>query len=44
MAKTINQAALMTAGVVANHGATNAVTITGAVSYENLFLINGVAI
>jgi len=44
VAKTIQQAALMTAGVVANVGASNAVTVAGAVSYENLFMINGVAV
>ena len=44
VAKTINQAALMTAGVEANPGASNAVTVAGAVSYENLFMINGVAV
>jgi len=44
VAKTINQAALLTAGVEANPGASNAVTVAGAVSYENLFMINGVAV
>ncbi len=44
VAKTITQAALMTAGVEQNAGASNAVTIAGAVSYENLFMINGVAV
>jgi outer membrane receptor protein involved in Fe transport len=44
VAKTINQAALLVAGVEQNAGASNAVTIAGAVSYENLFMINGVAV
>ena len=44
VAKNIQTAALLTAGVEANPGASNAVTIAGAVSYENLFMVNGVAI
>jgi hypothetical protein len=44
VAKTMNQAVLLVAGVEANPGASNAVTIAGAVSYENLFMINGVAV
>ena len=44
VAHTIQQAALMVAGVQQNSAASNAVTIAGAVSYENLFMINGVAV
>ncbi len=44
VAKTLQSAALLTAGVEANPGASNAITIAGAVSYENLFMINGVAV
>jgi outer membrane receptor protein involved in Fe transport len=44
VAKNLQTAALLVAGVESNPGASNAVTIAGAVSYENLFMINGVAI
>lgn len=44
VAKDINNIALLTAGVVANPGASNAVTIAGAASFENLFMVDGVNI
>ncbi len=44
VAKDIANIALLTAGVVANPGAQGALIISGAPSYENQFLVNGVAI
>ena len=44
IAKDMNNIALLTAGVVANPGAQGALIISGAPSYENQFLVNGVAV
>ena len=44
MPKNLENIALMTAGVIANPGTQNALIISGAPSYENQFLVNGVAI
>ncbi len=44
VARTLNSAVLLTAGAVTNPGANNNIQIAGAPSYENLFMINGVAV
>lgn len=43
MARTFQSAVLLTPGV-ANSGPANNITISGAMSYENLFLVNGVVV
>ncbi len=42
-ARTFQQAALLTAGV-ANTGPSGAISISGAASFENLFMVNGVVV
>ncbi len=44
VAKDIFSAALLTAGVVAGPGVSGAVSIAGAVTYENQFMVNGVVV